>query len=113
MPQARSAPTARQFTCAFLDGLRILWPVLSALYLLQATMGGIVGLAEGWGLWKGLYFAFITGLTIGYGDLVPSRVASQILAVLIGFLGVVAMGLIAALAVRAVTQQQQPRGGAE
>lgn len=101
MPDIKSRPTNKLFLHAFIEGLGILWPVLGGLLLGKVAMGAVIGLAEGWGLWKGIYFAFITGLTIGYGDLVPSYVMTQILAVVIGFLGIVVMGLIAALAVRA------------
>jgi len=49
-----------------------------------------------------VYFTFVTGLTIGYGDLVPHHTLSRFLAILIGFLGIVLTGLIAAIAVRAL-----------
>ena len=62
----------------------------------------LIGLAEGWGLGGGIYFAFVTGLTIGYGDLAPSMALTRIVAVVIGFLGVVLTGLLAALAVTAL-----------
>lgn len=83
------------------EGLRIIWPVLSMLLIVQASLGASVGLIEGWGIGQGIYFAFITGLTIGYGDLVPSRPLTQVLAVIIGFCGITLCGLVAALAVKA------------
>jgi len=49
-----------------------------------------------------LYFAFITGLTIGYGDIVVKTPVGRILAVLIGFIGVLFSGLVVAAALRAV-----------
>ncbi len=48
-----------------------------------------------------MYFSFVTGLTIGYGDLAPSMALTKLLAVLIGLLGIVFTGLVAALAVTA------------
>jgi uncharacterized membrane protein len=51
-----------------------------------------------------LYFALITGLTIGYGDIVVKTPAGRILAVLIGFIGVLFSGLIIAIAVRALRE---------
>ena len=86
---------------SLVEGVRITWPVLSVLLVIQASLGVVVGLLEGWGIGKGVYFAFITGLTIGYGDLVPTRPVTQVLAVIIGFSGVSLGGLIAALAVKA------------
>jgi len=49
-----------------------------------------------------LYFTFVTGLTIGYGDLAPQRTLSRILAIVIGFSGIVLTGLVAALIVQAL-----------
>jgi hypothetical protein len=85
-------------------GLRVIWPVLSGLLLAKAVLGAIVGLLEGWGIGSGVYFAFVTGLTIGYGDLVPTGFATRGLAMGIGFLGVIVTGLVAALAVSALQQ---------
>ena len=48
-----------------------------------------------------MYFSFVTGLTIDYGDLAPSMALTKLMAVLIGLLGIVLTGLVAALAVTA------------
>jgi Ion channel len=53
-------------------------------------------------LGDGVYFTFVTGLTIGYGDLVPRQPLSRFLAILIGLFGTVVTGLVAAIAVRAL-----------
>lgn len=101
----------RAFALAFFEGLRIIWPVLSGLVALVAGVGILVGWLEGWGLWKGIYFAFVTALTIGYGDLAPSRHLTQALAVLLGFAGVTMTALLAGVAVRAfrVTADADPK----
>jgi hypothetical protein len=101
MERGELTEVRRVFFRALLRGLRILWPVLSGLLGMIAGLGAIVGLMEGWGIAQGMYFSFVTGLTIGYGDLAPSRALTRILAVAIGLLGIVATGLIAALAVTA------------
>lgn len=101
MPTRRAAALRRLYWRSFADGLVIIWPVISGLLLLKAVLGATVGLVEGWGIWSGIYFAFITGLTIGYGDLVPHYAATRMLAVVIGLVGVTLTGLIAALAVKA------------
>ena len=49
-----------------------------------------------------MYFSFVTGLTIGYGDLTPKHVVSRFLAVVIGLAGIGLTGLIAAISVRAL-----------
>jgi hypothetical protein len=101
MPNDTSEVTSWLWCRYFVAGLGIIWPVLSALLLLKALLGSIVGLIEGWGIWQGIYFAFITGLTIGYGDLAPRHAMTRLLAVAIGFLGILLTGLVAALAVKA------------
>jgi len=67
---------------------------------------------EGWGIGAGLYFGGITGLTIGYGDLVPTGSLTRTLAVGIGICGIVLTGLIAALGVRALQliSEEKPGG---
>ena len=49
-----------------------------------------------------LYFAFITGLTIGYGDIVAHTTPGRIVSVLLGFIGITFTGLVIAVAVRAL-----------
>ena len=91
----------RAFFRAFLHGLRILWPVLSGLFVAISGLGAVIGVVEGWGIAQGVYFSFVTGLTIGYGDLAPSRPVTKVLAMAIGLLGLAVTGLVAALAVMA------------
>jgi len=99
----RNTRTVRAaYLAALIQGLGVAWPVLSGLLLFKASMGAIVGVLEGWGIGQGTYFAFITGLTIGYGDLAPRQALTQLLAVVIGFSGVLLTGLVAALAVKAI-----------
>jgi hypothetical protein len=53
----------------------------------------------------GFYFAFVSGLTIGYGDLAPKSLLTRTLAVLIGICGVLVTALVAAVAVKALTAE--------
>jgi hypothetical protein len=90
----------------FLDGLRrglgVIWPILSALLAVMAALGVGVAVLERWPLGDGLYFAFVSGLTIGYGDLVPKGPLSRVLAISIGLLGILLAGLVAAIGVQAL-----------
>jgi uncharacterized membrane protein len=84
---------------------RIIWHVRSvnlALFALIVINGWAISYVEKLPFGDALYFAFITGLTIGYGDIVVKTPVGRILAVLIGFIGVLFSGLIVAAALRAV-----------
>ena len=50
------------------------------------------------------YFTFVTGLTIGYGDLVPEHFGTRLISVVIGFIGILLTGLVAAIGVRALQE---------
>jgi hypothetical protein len=80
----------------------IVWPVLSGLLAVMVLLGLAIHWLEGWELGEGLYFAFVSGLTIGYGDLVPMHPVSRALAIAIGATGILLTGLVAAVAVRAL-----------
>jgi Ion channel len=92
----------RRFYRALIDALRVVWPVFSALLGLMIGLGAVVAYVESWPLTDGVYFAFVTGLTVGYGDLVPHRGLSRILAIAIGFSGILLTALFAAVSVRAL-----------
>jgi hypothetical protein len=92
----------RSFGKGMLSGLRIVWPILSAMLGLIVALGVVVGLIEGWSLQDSIYFAFVSGLTIGYGDLAPKTLVTRTLAVLIGVCGVLFTALVAAIAVKAL-----------
>jgi len=102
MPPGSAASVRMVFYRSLWGGLRVVWPILSVLLLLKVAMGLAIGALEGWGRFESIYFAFITGLTIGYGDLVPSLVPARVLAVAIGFCGILLTGVVAALVVRAL-----------
>lgn len=85
-----------------LRGTRLILPVLSTLGGLMVSLGITVAHAEGWKYIDGVYFVFVTGLTVGYGDLVPTRLVSRIAAIAIGFTGILLTGLLAAVSVHAL-----------
>ena len=93
----------RKFLAGLLTGLRVVWPILSVLLGLIVALGLVVGLLEGWSVHESIYFAFVSGLTIGYGDLAPKSLLTRALAILIGVCGVVVTALLAAIAVKALT----------
>jgi hypothetical protein len=92
----------RLFLQELWNGLKLIWPILSVLLGLMVALGVVIGLIEDWPMLDAIYFAFVSGLTIGYGDLVPKRLLSRALAITIGLTGVLLVGLIAAIGVRAL-----------
>lgn len=92
----------RSFLRQFLLVLGIVWPVLSGCMLLIAGVGCVIALIEGWPLTAGVYFGFVTALTIGYGDLVPQLPTTRVLAVMLGFVGILMTGLFAGVGVFAM-----------
>ena len=93
----------KHFAAGLLTGLRVVWPILSALLLLIVALGLVIGVIEGWSVHESIYFAFVSGLTIGYGDLAPKALLTRLLAILIGICGALLTALVAAIAVRALT----------
>ncbi|HEX4914780.1 MAG TPA: potassium channel family protein [Vicinamibacterales bacterium] len=93
----------RSFAAGLLAGLRVVWPILSVLLVLIVALGVVVGLLEGWSIHESIYFAFVSGLTIGYGDLAPKSLLTRALAIVIGVCGVLVTALVAAIAVKALT----------
>jgi Na+-transporting NADH:ubiquinone oxidoreductase subunit NqrD len=93
----------RRFWRALFFGLKVVWPILSILFGLIVTLGIVIGWREGWSIHDSLYFSFVTGLTIGYGDFAPKTIFTRTLAVLIGLCGMLFTALVAAIAVKALT----------
>lgn len=99
----------RNFLTGLYTGVRVVWPILSGLLGLMIALGLVIGLREGWSVQDSTYFAFVSGLTIGYGDLVPTFLLTRVLAIVIGVCGVLLTALLAAIAVRALTQATEDR----
>ena len=53
--------------------VRVVWPVLSALLVIQWLLGMIVGHVEGWSIGDASYFISSPDSPVGYGDLVPGK----------------------------------------
>jgi hypothetical protein len=68
----------------------------------RAGLGGRS--ARGWSIQEAIYFAFVSGLTIGYGDLAPKFLLTRVLAIGIGVCGLLMTALVAAIAVKALTE---------
>lgn len=89
---------------------RMFW-VVRSLVLAQVglVLAGAVAIAavENMAFGEAIYFACITGLTIGYGDIVAVTTAGRIVSVSLGFIGITFTGLAVAIAVRALQKADQ------
>lgn len=111
MKPAHTSQIRREFYKAVGYYLRIVWPIFSTMLVVIVTCGLIISYLEGWDPFDGIYFAFVTGLTIGYGELVPKLTMSRVLAILLGFNGVLLTAIFAAISVRAIESAVRTTGG--
>jgi voltage-gated potassium channel len=91
------------FLREFWIGLELALPLLLSLAIIVTLLGQFVGKKESWTPFESFYWAFITATTVGYGDLRPVKSHSRIIAILIGFLGLILSGIVIAIAVQAGT----------
>jgi hypothetical protein len=92
----------REFYKAIWLYFHVVWPIISMLLVMIVLFGLIISYLEGWGPFDGIYFGFVTGLTIGYGELVPKLAISRVLAILLGFNGILMTAIFAAVCIRGI-----------
>lgn len=68
--------------------------VLLALTLLLVAGGMLLQRVESLGFWGGQYLAFVTALTIGYGDVTPESPVGKVTCIALGIIGMIVMGLV-------------------
>ena len=87
--------------------LRAIWhfrAVILALIALVVVGAAVLTYVEKMPFADALYFAFVTGLTIGYGDIVMHTPVGRLIALLIGLIGILFTGLMVAVLVYAVRE---------
>src|ERR1700738_3547694 len=102
MNRPASKNVRRRFFVALGHAILVTWPILSIILAIQVVLGLLVGIVEGWSVGDAVYFTFVTGLSIGYGDIVPRQALARALAIGIGVSGLFLTGLIAGIAVYAM-----------
>jgi hypothetical protein len=85
-----------RFSVHFWEATWRLKPVFGALILLIVAGAGLIAYAEQLPFGDALYFAFVTGLTVGYGDI------GRIISILLGLTGILFTGLVVAAAVHSL-----------
>ncbi len=86
----------------FFSIIRRLFTVFLSLLALIVSVAVVVTHIEKMSFGEALYFSFITGLTVGYGDIVVQTPLGRLLAVFLGLIGMIFTGLMVAASVRAV-----------
>ena len=88
----------------------IIWhfhAVFMALFALIVGIAVLISHIEKLPFGEALYFSFITGLTIGYGDIVAKTPVARLLSVILGLIGIIFTGMMVAAAIRAVTESMR------
>jgi voltage-gated potassium channel len=77
-------------------------PLVVFLLIILILLGWRVARIEGWGFGLGVYCAFITATTVGYGDIRPTKPKSRFNCIIIALAGLVLTGILVALAIESV-----------
>ena len=83
--------------------------VIVGLLSLLILGGVLISKLENIPLGQGIYFAFITGLSIGYGDISPKTGWGCVVSVGIGMIGMIFVGMTVAVATRALADVTRER----
>jgi voltage-gated potassium channel len=108
-----------QFVRIYLSFMSSAGRILLTLFLFIVTLGGLFACVEEISVGNSVYYAFISALTIGYGDITPKTDVGKIIAVILGMVGIVLMGIAVAASVKSLEvasqniareQGEKPRG---
>lgn len=89
------------FGKAFLILLRAFFPIWGSLAILISLFGVWMANLESLSVGEGIYFAWVTATTVGYGDISPTSGLSQFVAILDAIVGIVLTGIIVSIALSA------------
>ncbi len=93
----------RDFFRIFLKVIYAMRKILTALFSFIIGIGILVGYIEHIGFWNGIYLAFVSALTVGYGDLTPKTAIGKFLCVgVLPIIGMLLTGIMVAGAIKAI-----------
>jgi voltage-gated potassium channel len=101
---AKTLDFSIHFIQIFFSVLYLALPLLLSMALLVAILGVIAAYLEGWSVFVGIYWAFITATTVGYGDVRAKRKTARSISVMIAFIGIVFTGITVAIAVESASK---------
>ncbi len=85
-------------------------PVVAFLIGLIVLLGLRTARIEEWPRSRGIYCAFITATTVGYGVVHPTKPRTRVLAIITAFIGLILTGIIVALAFQSLQLAAQDSG---
>ncbi len=95
--------TFRTFFGVFLRIIYALRSIIVTLLVFIILMGVLVAYVEGLSVSDGIYLAFVSALTVGYGDIVPKTALGRVICVgVLPILGMLITGIMVAAAVNAI-----------
>lgn len=86
-------------TKSFIQNATDTFKELAAIFLVMIVLGGVAyALVEGKNILDGIWWAFVTAFTVGYGDVVPGTIYGRLIAVILMSLSIfVIVPLVTAL----------------
>lgn len=92
------------FVLYFTHGMYLISPIVGMLLVIIIGLGLVVGRVESWSRFDAVYWAFVTAMTVGYGDIRPTRKTSKSLSIVIAYTGLVLAGISVAIALEAASK---------
>lgn len=89
------------FVHTFLVGMMLIAPVILFLTVLVVGLGQVVGRIESWSRFNAFYWSLVTAMTVGYGDITPSKTSTKLLSLVIAFIGLILGGISVSIALEA------------
>jgi voltage-gated potassium channel Kch len=78
-----------------------LFPIWGFLSVVITLFGVVLAKLEGLTIGTGIYFAWITATTVGYGDIRPEQGMARLLCVILAIVGIINTGIILSVALNA------------
>ena len=75
------------FVLYFAQSLFLISPLVALLLVVILGLGIVVGRVESWSRFDAIYWALITAMTVGYGDISPKTGLGQAIAAVVMILG--------------------------
>ncbi len=96
-------PLFAEFLRAWIRYTSYVREIIGTLLLILLLGGVLIWMNEDISFGDAIYFTFITGLSVGYGDITPETTIGKLTSVGIGIIGVLIVGLSVAIGARALT----------